>query len=126
MKPLILHARVQLEASRCPRCDVTWHPRRERCPTCIQEVMEEVLLPERGELYSFSVVRIGRPGVEVPYGVAVVDFGNVRVFGRLINWESARIGDETVVMQVGPRANAPESLQAGSVGYQFFVVERKG
>lgn len=70
-------------AWRCGTCDRTSFPRRDRCPWCWSEDGTEVALPEEGELHSFTTIHVGRPGVPVPYTVAYVDVGTVRLFARV-------------------------------------------
>lgn len=70
-------------AWRCSSCGRTSFPPRARCPWCWGEDGAEVELPAEGEVHSFTTVHVGRPGTPVPYTVAYVDVGGVRLFARL-------------------------------------------
>lgn len=120
---------LRLPATRCDGCDITWYPPRSRCGKCWSENLTEVYLPERGTIHSFTVVRIGRAGEPVPYGLAVADFANVRVFGRLANFAEARIGQEVVVERFsassGEAGEEGSILSSGQNLYQFRPIPAK-
>lgn len=46
------------------------------------DLATEVVLGPKGRLYSYSVVHPGKD--KLPYALAMVDFVNVRAFGRLV------------------------------------------
>ncbi|ELY50901.1 Zn-ribbon domain-containing OB-fold protein [Natronolimnohabitans innermongolicus] len=89
----------QLTTTQCRDCDEIHFPPRIVCPECTGDDLEYVDLPHEGELFAFSEVRGGLPiGLsehEVPYVVAVVDLGPVRLSGRVDGaaYSDLEIGD---------------------------------
>jgi uncharacterized OB-fold protein len=103
----------QLIGSRCPECGVTTFPAQDSCPGCPSEKMEEVLLPRRGELWTFTTQEF-RPkdpykgpepkeGDWQPYGVGYVDLGDVvKVEARLTesDWHKLQIGQQVELVLI--------------------------
>jgi uncharacterized protein len=89
----------RLTTTRCRDCDELHFPPRIVCPECTGDDLEYVDLPHEGELFAFSEVRGGLPiGLrehEVPFVVAVVDLGPVRLSGRVddASYDDLEIGD---------------------------------
>ena len=110
---------VRLQGSLCKRCRTRWYPSRSRCSLCRATDLDDILLPEGGTIYSFTVVRVGRPGVPVPYGVCVADFGGVPVFGRLLKWEAARIGGS--ILAARAVKDAADAGEGGAVDDYWLV-----
>ena len=100
---------VRLQGSLCRSCGSVWYPARPRCNGCRERDLDGTLLPADGTIYSFTVVRVGRPGVPVPYGLCIADFGGIPVFGRLLEWENARIGER--VLSVRAAVGAAEARE---------------
>ena len=78
-----------LEGCKCGACGATFLGERSVCSKCgARDQMSAVKLPNRGELYSFSIVYRSFPGVDVPYISAVVDLEDgTAIKGNLINVE---------------------------------------
>lgn len=80
-----------LLGSRCPDCATTVFPNQSMCPSCGSDEMAEVSLPERGELWGFTVQSFRPkppycgPDPFEPFGVGYVDLGDVVVESRLTN-----------------------------------------
>ncbi|ELZ24587.1 hypothetical protein C477_00215 [Haloterrigena salina JCM 13891] len=89
----------RLTTTQCCDCDEIHFPPRIVCPECTGDDLEYVDLPDEGELFAFSEVRDGLPlGLsehDVPYVVAVVDLGPVRLSGWIDNaaYSDLEIGD---------------------------------
>ncbi len=67
--------RYRLVGTRCENCGEVYFPPRVVCPKCRREgEMKEVELSGRGEIYTYSVVRVPPEGFEgkAPYVVAIV------------------------------------------------------
>ena len=60
-------------------------PPRRVCPHCGTADLEEVPLPESGEVETHTTIHVASPEFadDVPYVTAVVDFGPVRLTGQL-------------------------------------------
>jgi uncharacterized OB-fold protein len=97
----------QLLAWRCGECGRTSYPRRERCPFCWSEEGAELALPTEGEVHSFTTIHVGRSGTPVPYTVAYVDVGDVRLFARLTG--EPRVGARGRIRVVAAPDDPPES-----------------
>lgn len=86
-----------LRGARCPECSTTTFPTQAGCPKCGAQGMEDVALPTRGTLWSFTVQnfqpkRPYRPDGEfLPYGVGYVDLGDVIVETRLTENDPERL-----------------------------------
>ena len=100
----------ELSTTECEDCGALHFPPRVVCPECMGEDLSYVALPGRGELFAFSEVRAGAPlGMEgeVPFVIAIVDLGDVRLSARVdgARSEELAIGDpvELKVVEVdGP------------------------
>ncbi len=78
-----------LEGHKCGACGATFLGERSVCSKCgARDQMSAVKLPNRGELYSFSIVYRSFPGIDVPYISAIVDLEDgTAIKGNLINVE---------------------------------------
>lgn len=100
----------ELTTTTCPDCGAVHFPPRIVCPDCLNEDLSYIALPDQGRLFAFSEVRAGAPiGMEddVPFVVAIVDVGEVRLSARVddARSEDLAIGDpvELKVVEVdGP------------------------
>ena len=83
-----------------------WLPPRRVCPTCQSQQLSEVVLPESGEIATYTTVYVATPQFEddAPYVTAVVDFGPVSITGivRGVDSEDVETGD-VVDIDVGSR-----------------------
>ncbi len=81
----------RLIGTRCTSCTTNYFPQAPSCrnPACRDKVVEPLLLPERGTLYSYTVQHYRPPPLFrmddwSPYALGVVDLGNgVSVMGML-------------------------------------------
>ncbi len=91
--------------TKCPQCDIFFFPPRADCYKCQQDSIEWFNASERtGKLATFSKMRYGPVGFEddLPYTIAVVDFSDFKIFGRIADEvpdESLKIGMEMTVVQ---------------------------
>lgn len=103
-----------LRGARCPECSTTTFPAQVGCPKCGAQGMEDVALPTRGTLWSFTVQnfqpkRPYRPdGDFVPYGVGYVDLGEVIIETRLSENRPERLAIGQLVELQFVRAFADE------------------
>lgn len=76
--------RPHLRGGHCRACDARMFPRVAVCPTCMSEEVEEEIMPDRGILYSYTVLHVGSDRWEKPLTLGYVDLDNgVRVFTHL-------------------------------------------
>jgi uncharacterized OB-fold protein len=71
--------------TRCKDCGATFFPPRSDCSSCLQSNMEWFEVSGTGKLVSFSELKYGPVGFEddLPYTIALVDYGDYKVFGRI-------------------------------------------
>jgi len=110
--------RGRVMGTRCRTCGARYFPPRADCCKSLDSDMEWVDLPGIGTLLAYSTLSYAPTGFgeDLPYTIAVVDFGSVRVFGRLdrsLPAESIAIG-----MRLKPEVI---ELPGGNVSYEFRV-----
>ncbi|WP_135825838.1 Zn-ribbon domain-containing OB-fold protein [Halorussus ruber] len=96
----------------CPEGHGSLPPRRV-CPHCGATELEEVPLPESGEIETFTTVHVASPEFadDAPYVTAVADFGGVRLTGQVrgVEPEALEVGTE-VTPDVGESETAGERV----------------
>lgn len=108
--------RGEIAATRCLGCGRVSFPPRADCAGCLGDSFEWVPVTGAGRLVSFTRVNYAPAGFEedVPYTLALVDFGEVKVFGRL----SGSVPEEAV--RVGAMFRpAVCRLPDGQIAYEF-------
>lgn len=102
---------------RCPACRKVYVPAPGVCPTCAVAFGEEIVVPHRGTVTTFCVVRIPHEGqrLEPPYVAASVllDGADVPLFHLIaeIPVDEVRMGMRVEACWV-PRAERPPTLEA--------------
>jgi uncharacterized OB-fold protein len=102
--------------TKCSGCGAVYFPPRSDCARCMQSTMEWFEVFGTGKLLSFSELKYGPVGFEddLPYTIAVLDFGDYKVFGRIskdIPYEDLDVGIELKV--------ACNTLPNGQLNYVF-------
>jgi uncharacterized OB-fold protein len=71
--------------TKCKSCGLTFFPPRADCYKCLSGNMEWFEITGNGKLLSFSKLEYGPVGFEkdLPYTIAILDYGDYKVFGRL-------------------------------------------
>ena len=71
--------------TKCKSCGLTFFPPRADCYKCLSGNMEWYEITGNGKLLSFSKLEYGPVGFEkdLPYTIAILDYGDYKVFGRL-------------------------------------------
>ncbi len=85
--------------TRCVDCGMTFFPPRADCYQCLTSHMEWFEVTGTGKLVTFSRLQYGPVGFEndLPYSIALLDYGDFKIFGRLgddISKEDIEIGME--------------------------------
>ena len=84
-----------LSGQRCPRCSNVYIPPRGSCPACGVPTEEEVELPDKGTVQSFTVVAIPIPNnpIKPPFVVAnlVLDGANISFIHLLSECENSEV-----------------------------------
>jgi hypothetical protein len=71
--------------TRCKGCGLQFFPPRADCYQCLTSDMEWFEITGAGKLLSYSKLQYGPVGFEgdLPYCIALLDYGDYKVFGRI-------------------------------------------
>ncbi|MFQ6071064.1 MAG: Zn-ribbon domain-containing OB-fold protein [Candidatus Aminicenantales bacterium] len=71
--------------TRCQKCGQVFFPPRADCYRCLSSEVEWFEVSGKGKLISYSKLKYAPSGFEgdLPYAIAVLDYGDYRVFGRI-------------------------------------------
>jgi uncharacterized OB-fold protein len=86
--------RYRMEAAKCTQCGKTFFPPRRVCDKCRSRSFETVVLPEEGEILSYTIIRTPPAGFEdeAPYAIGVVRLGGeVQVLTQIVDCEFDQI-----------------------------------
>ena len=108
-----------VKGTRCRQCGTVFFPPRSDCCSCFSNDMEWFEVTGTGTLLTFTKAIYAPIGFEkdLPYTLAIVDFGDYKVFGRLskdIPEDQIKVG-----MKVAPKVI---ELPEGHVSYEFIAV----
>ena len=106
----------KVAATKCKDCGITFFPPRADCYQCLTSNMEWVEVTGAGKLLSYSKLEYGPVGFEgdLPYSIALLDYGDYKVFGRL----SDKLNDDEI--KVGMELKTvTNQLPNGQVNYVF-------
>jgi uncharacterized OB-fold protein len=103
-------------ATRCKDCGLVFFPPRADCYQCLASNMEWVEVSGTGKLVTYSKLEYAPIGFgdDLPYAIALLDYGDYKLFGRIagdVPEEEIRIG-----MDMKTVANA---LPNGQINYVF-------
>ena len=103
-------------ATRCTHCGQSFFPPRADCCGCLSSDMQWFEVGGPGKLMTHSLMKFGPVGFEddLPYSIAVVDFGEFKVFGRL----SSDLSEEEVQVGMDMEVKANQ-LPNGQLNYVF-------
>jgi len=75
----------KIMGTKCKACGQKFFPPRAQCYKSLSSDMEWFEVTGKGKLVSFSTLRYGPTGFtdELPYTIALVDYGDYKVFGRI-------------------------------------------
>lgn len=103
-------------ATRCRKCGTKYFPPKVDCPKCLLSDVDWIEIKGSGRLNTYTVVNYGPSGFEddTPYTLAIVDFRDIRTFGRL----SKDIKENDI--QMGMRLKVvPVKLPDDRISYEF-------
>jgi uncharacterized OB-fold protein len=92
--------------SKCKKCGMVFFPPRADCYSCLTSDMEWFQVAGTGKLITYSQLMYAPVGFneDLPYAIAVLDYGDYKVFGRIgdVPLSEVSIGMElkTVVNQL--------------------------
>ena len=102
--------------TKCKSCGLTFFPPRADCYKCLSSNMDWFEITGNGKLLSFSKLEYGPVGFEkdLPYTIAILDYGDYKVFGRLA--PDLKESDVKVGMELKTVVNR---LPNGQLNYVF-------
>jgi uncharacterized protein len=102
--------------TKCKSCGLTFFPPRADCYKCLSSNMDWFEISGNGKLLSFSKLEYGPVGFEkdLPYTIAILDYGDYKVFGRLA--PHLKESDVKVGMELKTAVNR---LPNGQLNYVF-------
>ena len=102
--------------TRCRVCGMTFFPPRADCYGCLSSDMEWFPVSGTGKLLTWSKLQFGPEGFEgdLPYSIAVLDYGAYKVFGRL----AGDVPEDEIKVGMEMKAEA-NPLPNGQINYVF-------
>ena len=106
----------KIMATRCRTCGREYFPPRADCYNCVSSDMEWFPVSGTGKLLTYSKLQYAPVGFEgdLPYSIAVLDYGAYKVFGRIAG--DVPEGDIKVGMEMKAVAN---NLPNGQINFVF-------
>jgi uncharacterized OB-fold protein len=106
----------QIAGTRCKDCGRAFFPPRADCGRCLTSHMEWFEITGSGRLVTFSKLEFGPAGFQedVPYCIALLDYGRFKVFGRI-----ARDVPEGAIAVGMPMKTVVNRLPNGRLNYVF-------
>jgi uncharacterized OB-fold protein len=100
----------------CKKCGADFFPPRADCAGCLSSDMEWREVSGTGKLVSYSQLKYAPVGFDgdLPYSIALLDYGDYQVFGRLDS--SLDVADVEVGMEMTTVVN---TLADGQINYVF-------
>jgi uncharacterized OB-fold protein len=112
----------RVAGTRCPSCGTAFFPPRADCARCLVDDMEWFEVQRPGRLVTYSRLQFAPEGFQedVPYSIALLDFGDFKMFGRIapeVPEDALELGMEMVP--------AVRSLPNGQLTYEFRVAAQE-
>jgi len=102
--------------TRCKDCGLVFFPPRADCYRCVASDMEWFEVTGTGKLVTYSKLEFAPVGFEddVPYSIALLDYGAYKVFGRI----AGNVPEE--IIKIGmPMKTVANTLPNGQLNYVF-------
>jgi uncharacterized OB-fold protein len=102
--------------TRCVDCSQVFFPPRANCYKCLSSNVEWFEVSGKGKLITYSKLKYAPVGFEndLPYSIAVLDYGDYRIFGRIAS--SVPDDDIKLGMEMNTVVN---KLPNGQLNYVF-------
>jgi hypothetical protein len=102
--------------TRCSGCGMIYFPPRADCYKCLSSNVEWFEIEGTGKLITYSKLEYAPVGFEddLPYCIAVVDYGDYKVFGRI----AGEIPEEDIQLGMAMKTVA-NKLPGGQLNYVF-------
>ena len=105
-----------VNGTRCKVCGLVFFPPRSDCYQCLSDNMEWFEVSGTGNLISYSKLEYAPVGFQddVPYCIALLDYGDFKVFGRI----DRDLADEDIKVGMEMKT-AANTLPNGQLNYVF-------
>lgn len=102
--------------TRCKECGAVYFPPRADCAKCLSSDMEWFEVSGKGKLVSYSKLEYAPIGFgdDLPYAIALLDYGDYKVFGRIAS--DLPEAEIQVGMEMTTR---PNTLSNGQLNFVF-------
>jgi len=102
--------------SRCKECGLVFFPPRADCYKCFSSDMEWFDVTGNGKLMAYSKLKYAPVGFDedLPYCIAVLDYGDYKIFGRI----ASGIPDDEIKLGMDMKTEA-NTLPNGQLNYVF-------
>jgi len=109
-----------LIGSKCKSCKEIFFPKRVICPNCLkEEEVEDILLSNKGKLYTYCIVKAAPLGFDAPYAIGYVDLPEgLRIFSPLAECDQEHIKINMELELVVDKIREDETGKA-VYGYKF-------
>ena len=106
----------KVEGTKCKKCGLVFFPPRADCYKCLSSDMEWFEVAGTGKLLTYSKLQYGPVGFEgdLPYCIAVLDYGGYKVFGRI----AGGISDDEIKIGMNLKT-VVNKLPNGQMNYIF-------
>jgi uncharacterized OB-fold protein len=106
----------KVSGTRCKGCGMVFFPPRADCYRCLGNDMEWFDISGPGKLLTYSKLEYAPVGFEndLPYTIALVDYGDYKVFGRL----ESRLSEDDIEVGMDMKV-AVNELPDGQLTYVF-------
>jgi uncharacterized OB-fold protein len=105
----------EVRGTKCKECGAVFFPPRADCYKCLSSDMEWFQVTGTGKLITFSRLMYAPIGFgdDLPYAIALVEYGDYKVFGRIGN---IPLDEVEIGMDLTVRVN---NLPNGQINYVF-------
>ncbi len=106
----------KIMGSRCKECGLVFFPPRADCYKCFSSDMEWFEVTGNGKLMAYSKLKYAPIGFDedLPYCIAVLDYGDYKIFGRI----ASGIPDDEIKLGMEMKTEV-NTLPNGQLNYVF-------
>ena len=106
----------KIMATRCKDCGLVFFPPRADCYQCLASNMEWIEISGTGKLVTYSKLEYAPIGFgdDLPYAIALLDYGDYKVFGRI----AGNVPEEEIKIGMAMKT-VPNPLPNGQINYVF-------
>ncbi len=107
----------KVAGTKCKECGKMFFPPRADCYNCLSDDMEWFEVKGKGKLVTYSTLKFAPIGFDgdLPYSIALLDYGDYKVFGRIA--DNVKDDEIRVGMDMETKVN---ELPEGRLNYVFY------